>query len=232
MTVLPPISGDVDGAATAINDRGQAVGISGICDQAIGEYTAKHAVLWDNGVPFDLGNFDGGIAWNTPTAINNRTEVVGFANQPHTTGGAFNPVAFVWTREHRMQMLPPLDQDTNSWAWGINVRGQVVGQSFGGPVPRAFIYQNGLMTDLNDLVQPSSPLHLVLANDINDRGEIVGSATDASGATVAFLAVPVDGDAGDDEASVHLENSARGVAPARSAPLMPMFGRFAPGSKQ
>jgi probable HAF family extracellular repeat protein len=48
------------------------------------------------------------------------------------------------------------------------------------------------MTDLNTLIQPNSSLYLVLANDINDRGEIVGFATDTeSKATVAFLAVPV-----------------------------------------
>src|SRR5438874_8848202 len=33
---LPLISGDSSGAATAINDIGQIVGISGICDQAVG----------------------------------------------------------------------------------------------------------------------------------------------------------------------------------------------------
>src|SRR5438132_2708857 len=33
---LPLISGDTSGAATAINDNGQIVGISGICDQAVG----------------------------------------------------------------------------------------------------------------------------------------------------------------------------------------------------
>src|SRR6266850_1963384 len=44
---LPLISGDSSGAATAINDNGQIVGISGICDQAVGRHTAKHAVLWE-----------------------------------------------------------------------------------------------------------------------------------------------------------------------------------------
>ncbi len=46
---LPLIPGDTSGAATAINDNGQVVGISGICDQAVGRHTAKHAVLWENG---------------------------------------------------------------------------------------------------------------------------------------------------------------------------------------
>src|SRR6266568_7653267 len=37
---LPLIPGDTSGAATAINDNGQIVGISGICDQAEGRRTA------------------------------------------------------------------------------------------------------------------------------------------------------------------------------------------------
>jgi probable HAF family extracellular repeat protein len=194
MTELPPLSGDLDGAATAINDNGQVVGISGICDQAIGRYTARHAVLWENGVPINLGNFDGGVAWNTPTAISNQGQVVGFANLPNTQPGAFNPVAFLWSKQHHMQKLRPLGEDTNSWAWGINAQGQAVGQSFGVSSARAFLYQDGVMTDLNTLVQPDSSLYLLLANDINARGEIVGYASDTkTNAIVAFLAIPVSG---------------------------------------
>ena len=51
---LPLIPGDTSGAATAINDNGQIVGISGICDQAVGRHTAKHAVLWENGAVTDI----------------------------------------------------------------------------------------------------------------------------------------------------------------------------------
>src|SRR6266487_2058022 len=51
---LPLIAGDTSGAATAINDNGQIVGISGICDQAVGRHTAKHAVLWENGTVTDI----------------------------------------------------------------------------------------------------------------------------------------------------------------------------------
>jgi probable HAF family extracellular repeat protein len=225
MTELPPLSGDRDGAATAINDKGQVVGISGICDQAIGRYSAKHAVLWDHGVPINLGNFDGGVAWNTPTAINNPSQVVGFANLAGTQAGAFNPVAFLWAEEQGMQKLVPLGEDSNDWAWGINAQGQVVGQSFGASSARAFLYQNGVMTDLNTLVQPASALYLVLANDINDRGEIVGYATDTStNATVAFLAVPVSG--GDGDARHSEDSSRRMIAPNNVRRQMPKFGQF------
>lgn len=66
---LSPLPGDTVSAATALNDRGQVVGISGICDQAAGRFSAIHSVLWDDGVPTDIGDL-GGVAWNTPMAIN------------------------------------------------------------------------------------------------------------------------------------------------------------------
>jgi probable HAF family extracellular repeat protein len=195
---LSPLSPDPDSAATAINDRGQVVGISGLCSNAVGGTSAQHAVLWEpDGKPINLGNFDGGVAWNTPTAINNRGQVVGFGNQARTQGGAFNPVAFFWDKEHGIRSIAPIGDDSNSWAWGINNHGVVVGQSFGGtddPFGRAFLYEHSSITDLNALIQPNSSLHLELANDINDEGEIVGFARDTNtGATVAFLAVPAYG---------------------------------------
>jgi probable HAF family extracellular repeat protein len=197
VTQLSPLSGDLDGAATAINDKGEVVGISGICDQAVGRFTAKHAVLWQNGTPTDLGNFDGGMAWNTPTAINNFGQVVGFANQAGTTGGAFNSVGFIWTKDKLIQEVPPVGTDGINLAWGVGEQGQVVGQScidnsFSGC--RAFLWRNGVTTDLNSLIQPGSSLYLLLANDMNESGEIVGFALDNNtGDVVAFLAVPSNG---------------------------------------
>src|SRR6476469_7396627 len=79
---LPLFPGDTSGAATAINDNGQIVGISGICDQAVGRHTAKHAVLWENGGVTDIYPNAPAPWWNTPTAINQRGDVVGFAGDP------------------------------------------------------------------------------------------------------------------------------------------------------
>ncbi|HEU5261497.1 MAG TPA: hypothetical protein VFU41_08765, partial [Gemmatimonadales bacterium] len=47
MQQLPPLPGDSTSAATAINERGQVVGISGDCDIAVGQLSARHSVLWD-----------------------------------------------------------------------------------------------------------------------------------------------------------------------------------------
>ncbi len=56
---LPPLGDDKASAATAINDEGQVVGISGDCDRAFGRFSAKHAVLWENGVPVEIGDLGG-----------------------------------------------------------------------------------------------------------------------------------------------------------------------------
>jgi probable HAF family extracellular repeat protein len=85
---LPPLPGDTVSAATAINNRGQVIGISGICDRAVGRFSAIHAVLWEDGKPIDLGSL-GGVAWNTPMSINQRGDVVGFANASAAAGGSF-----------------------------------------------------------------------------------------------------------------------------------------------
>jgi probable HAF family extracellular repeat protein len=195
LTQLRPLPPDPDSAATAINDKGQVVGISGLCSNAVGGASAEHAVLWENGVPMNLGNFDGGVAWNTPTALNNLGQIVGFGNQADTPSGDFNPIAFLWTKEHHLQKIHPVGEDANNIAWGINKAEQVVGDSCVDSTLtncRAFLWQNGVSTDLNSLIQSDSSLDLVLANDINDHGEIVGFAVDSTnGATVAFLAVPV-----------------------------------------
>jgi uncharacterized membrane protein len=234
MTQLSPLTPDPDSAATAINDKGQIVGISGLCSNAVGGTSAQHAVLWENknAPPISIGNFDGGVAWNTPTAINNRGLVVGFGNQAGTQGGAFNPIAFFWDKQAGFQPIPPVGDDTNNLAWGINSHGVVVGQSFGGtddPTGRAFIYESGVATDLNSLIQPNSSLQLELANDITEEGEIVGFALDATtGSTVAFLAVPVGGSDGLATAASQAERGVRAIAVSDKVvpPLAGTFSRF------
>jgi probable HAF family extracellular repeat protein len=190
---LPPYGDDQDSAATAINDKGQVVGISGQCSNAVGGLSAHHAVLWENGVATDIGNF-GGIAWNTPTAINNRGQVVGFSDFPGDSATLRNYHAFVWTKNGGMQDLKTLPGDTRSIAWGINDRGQIVGQSSGGPNgSHAVIWENGVPVDLNSRVPAGSPT-LVYANDIDDSGEIVGGAFDAkTGNSPGFAAIPIFG---------------------------------------
>jgi len=194
---LPLIAGDSSGAATAINDNGQIVGISGICDQAVGRRTAKHAVLWENGTVTDIYPNAAAPWWNTPTAINQRGDVVGFAGDPEFVEGDVLH-AFMWTREDGIRQLKPLPNRTpkhvDSEAYGINERRQVVGVSCDADLVdcRGVIWDHGnTPTDLNDL-KGSFPKILTNAKDINNNGEITGRATDPNtGALTAYLAVPL-----------------------------------------
>src|SRR5437660_10480645 len=146
MQELPPLPGDSTSAATAINDLGEVVGISGDCGIAVGGVSAKHAVLWQNGVPIDVGNI-GGDAWNTPTAINNQGTIVGFANTAPGTASTFE--AFIWTPAGGMKSLGKIAGDLRSSANGINETGQFVGLSRGGPclIPSVLCQVNKL-TDM------------------------------------------------------------------------------------
>jgi probable HAF family extracellular repeat protein len=195
---LPLIAGDSSGAATAINDNGQIVGISGICDQAVGRHTAKHAVLWENGTGTDIYPNAPAPWWNTPTAINQRGDVVGFAGDPAFVEGDILH-AFMWTREDGIRPLKPLPNRTpkhvDSEAYGINEARQVVGVSCDADLVdcRAVIWDHGNTPKaLNDLKAPGYSAVLTSAKDINNKGEITGRATDPiTGVLTAYLAVPV-----------------------------------------
>ena len=190
MKELPPLPGDSTSAATAINDLGQVVGISGPCGIAVGSVSALHSVIWQNGVPMRIPDL-GGQAWNTPTAINKAGTVVGFS-LPTGQDGTRNFEAFLWTQDGGLVRLGKLPGDIRAEALGVNEKNQVVGLSRGGPhLFRAFIWQNGVMTDLNCLTVPGSQF-LLFANDINDRGEISGELFDPIALFgPAFRGIPV-----------------------------------------
>ena len=105
---LSTLPGDEVSFAFGINDKGQAVGVSGKCADTVvppgtpdGPPTGPNAVLWEkDGTPRNLGSlFDGG-AFNVATSINNRGEVVGAAQSEDGS-----PRAFIWTPNKGMQPL-------------------------------------------------------------------------------------------------------------------------------
>ena len=227
--VLPPFSKDLDGAATAVNDAGDVAGISGICQNSVGDLSAKHAVLWHRGFTIDIGNL-GGSAWNTPAAINSSGEVVGFSDLRGDQHGA-NPNfhGFLWTRNDGIHDLGVLPGDVISEALGVNDKGQIVGISCATSncsASRAFIYQYGVMKDLNKLVPPGSPL-LVFANDINSHGEITGLAQDrATGAASAFRMTPRIG--GDMDGSYSNPDASHPVYSGKPVVRFGPWGRVVP----
>jgi uncharacterized membrane protein len=193
---------DPDGAATAINRQGDVVGISGICDKAVGRFTARHALLWKNDRPINLQTI-GGVSWNTPTAINDAGQVVGFLNRRGKSDRQGNPdfISVIWTDPFtRPTKIGVLAGDALSEPTSINNKGVVLGVSF--PSSDVYLWQNGMMTDLTKVLLQSYPqLRLVSVGGINDRGQIAGQACEvisgsscpSSNATfVTFLATPND----------------------------------------
>jgi len=211
---LNPLKGDSVGVAFSINDNGEAVGTSGSCANTAlpGPSAAPHAVLWEkDGTVHDLGNLGGTVnpqvlaVGNTALMINNHGQVAGVSALPEIKsaecpGDPPNPNCFpfhpfLWTRETGMQDLGVLPGDFVGAGLGLNNRGEVVGPSFPAPgptsaTPRAFLWANGKVHDLNTLVPSDSPLYLLIADGINDSGEIVGFGADNNGDIHAFLATP------------------------------------------
>ncbi|MGA7078363.1 MAG: hypothetical protein WBQ43_07650 [Terriglobales bacterium] len=197
------LPGDSVGMAFWINDYGQAVGTTGSCANTLVPPFAigPHAVLWDkDGSVHDVGNLGGtanpsllGIG-NVAFAINDQVHITGVSVLPGNT----TVHAFLWTKKKLMQDLGTLPGDLNSAGLGMNDLGDIVGASIDGDVatglPRAMLWHNGVMSDLNALAA-DSPLYLLTAFTINDRGEIVGFGVNSTGEVHAFLATPTGADA-------------------------------------
>jgi probable HAF family extracellular repeat protein len=203
LSLLP---GDTVGMANGINDSGQAVGMSGTCANTVigGAAAGPHAVLWErDGSVQDLGNLGGTVntgllaAGTEAWVINNRGMVAG---QSDLAGNkAFHP--FLWTRETGMIDLGVLPGDLVGAGLNMNNRGEIVGASVSAPGlasgnPRAFLWQQGVMTDLNALIPADAPLYLLTAFGINDAGEIVGFGVTGEGDIHGFLATPATGEGG------------------------------------
>jgi probable HAF family extracellular repeat protein len=184
--VLPPLAGDSITAAFDMNNNGEVAGASGICTTGLAPSSAIHAVIWRNGIPIDLGNLGGNIS-NIAFGLNNHEQVVGISALSDDT----TVHAFLW-QDGQIMDLGALPGDTFSFVGNINDQGQVPIQSCDVNFNcRAAIWENGVMTDMNTLIPPNTPLYLVLAGWVNSRGQIVGGAVDQNGNLVPFLATPV-----------------------------------------
>src|SRR5438477_3226949 len=143
-----------------------------------------------------------GLEISPSLSINDQSQVTGISALP----GSITAHAFLWTKDTGMQDLGVLEGDFLSAGLAMNGLGAVVGASWSGPVetgsPRAFLWQNHVMTDLNHVIPADSSMFLLTGFGINDAGQIVGFALalntcNDNGCEVhGFLATPIPGNGG------------------------------------
>jgi probable HAF family extracellular repeat protein len=186
--------GDLGGgssAASDINDNSVVVG-SSVTNVMTTLGLMPHPFRWQNGVMTDLGllpgDEDGGAA-----AINNAGQIVGSSGRtdPDTYETFYR--AFLYSGGV-MSALPVPSWE--AYAGDINDAGVVVGSMRAGggfSNYHAWVYMDGVVTNLNTLVPAGTGLHIAFANAINNKGQIAATAFDAQGRYHAVLLTPGEG---------------------------------------
>lgn len=188
--------------ASPINARGEVAGLAaasaldpnaeGFCDglgYTIAPYLCR-PFIWRHGVMTELPTLGGSNA--AASAINNRGEVIGFAETANLDPTCPPPQLFdfeaaVWDpAKGEVRALLPLLGDTISGANGINDNGEVAGASgtcAAGPI-EAVLWRNGTPIDLGNL----GGITANIAFAVNNKGQVVGQS-DLPGDTThhAFL---------------------------------------------
>lgn len=197
-------------SAYGINSSGEVAGYGNTASGAFSGFT------WTPGGGYsEIGTFGGANSY--AMAINDSGQAVGSAQ---TAGGWMN--AFI-TNGSQLIDLGTLG-GMNSYAYGINDQGEVVGYSnlAGSGDTDAFLYENGVMIDLNSLIDTPGWV-LTQAYAINSSGEIVGTGM-FDGVEHAFLAIDPPGPG---DASPGL--SVQGKSSVSAVPEPGTFGMFGAG---
>ena len=188
--------------AFSINDNGFVTGNSETADGKVGGNT--RAFLYHSGASMafnsmkDLGTLGGGSSYGT--FINANNHVVGYSTNNDGRVHAFLHAGV------KMEDLGSLGgkepQSDQSFALGVNAADQVVGYTYlpvdqagalAQPEPVGFLYQNGEMKDLNDLIGIGAKSYRIYsATAINDKGQITANAMEyGSGTYHAVLLSPL-----------------------------------------
>ena len=179
--------GDLGGGcshAQDINDTGHIVGAS--CTPQVNQ---PHATLWHNGGVFDLGILPG-MDDAGATAINSFGQIVGTSSHMDPDTYEITSKGFLYENGVMTALAVPSQE---AYAGDINDSGIIVGTMRAGSgfsKFHAYIYADGVATNLNSLIPAGSGLHLAYGSAINNSGQIVGTAFDAQGRYHAFLLTP------------------------------------------
>jgi probable HAF family extracellular repeat protein len=178
---LPTVPGAVVTLCCYVNTSNEGAGLAVLSS---GEY---HGFRVTSKGAKDLGALPGGTLSNAQ-GINSSGVIAGYSNSS-STGSNFVTVA--WDPSGKTHDLGTLPGGTSSGGYDINDSNQIVGySSTATSASDAMIWtQKGGMKDLNNLIPPNSGWVLVLANWINNSGQITGYGT-INGENHAFLLTP------------------------------------------
>ena len=188
--------------AYAINDLGQVVGATNDPDDNVMHVFLREA----DGSVKDLGILDGFYDMR-PMAISNRGEIGGYAEGLVPGSKETRTTLFKW-KEGKLSDIGWFN-DHILYDLSMNNEGVIVGCAVPNKEPprrfyhefihkkrhvnRAFIYREGRLNYLNDLLPRGSIWeNLHDAHDINDRGQIVGRGTVKGLGHRGFLLTPIE----------------------------------------
>ncbi len=168
-----------------INDGGQIVGRR-FANRGDPEVNGYQPLFWSSSQAVAIVLPMGLARSSYATAINNSGQVVGqsfdHSDDPdaaHAMLWAVDGAGNVTTRDLHKEWFGD-NGFINSLAEGINDRGQVVGQAFDGTVERAFLWDDGVVTFLDDDVEADFHSFAYAVNNTNPV-QIVGGAHDQTG---------------------------------------------------
>ncbi len=168
ITDLGDLGGD-SSTATAINDAGVITGSSLLTP---GDFSQRHAFVYSKGTLTDLGTLGGTYSYGQ--AINASGQIAGLSTTDANSLATEHAVTFQSGTITDLGTLGATASDA-SHAYGINAKGQVVGDSTtaGQNATHAFLSTNGTLTDLGAAVAGGDSFGVA----INNAGLILGDAT-------------------------------------------------------
>lgn len=210
--------------ALGINNPGTIVGVSDLPATSATARVTRRAFL----VPAGTNQMQG-LSALTPTGSSRANDIsnynltvgasdFGLATSPLATNRPTRAVMWTANTSSIVNLGVLANTDHSSEALAVNSGSDIVGWSGSpfntiapstGPVPasigtRAFIWRDGVMTDLNTRIPPNSGWTLHVAADTNDSGQIVGWGTRAGNTAAApariraFLLTPMPLDAAEE----------------------------------
>jgi uncharacterized membrane protein len=191
VTELQPFDEDPAGVAHAravfVNERGTAFGSASKYNASIPPtYLYYHndlfPCLWKKGstVPVAmqvLGVDDMGKPGFGVTAVSDDDIAVGFCDEYNADHKLMGQHAVQWDGNGRLKRFRELANNSSSSAHDINMHGVVVGScSVDRDYRAVYLTSDGMIVDLNTLIDPESGWKLSSAEEVSDDGWIIGNA--------------------------------------------------------